>query len=54
MTDPTKLTSQIEKITNYQRRKQNLEDEITRLEKSDIDNKELLIERLKKKIQLEK
>ena len=47
--DPTKLTSQIEKITNYQRRKQNLEDEILRLEKSDIDNKELLIERLKKK-----
>ena len=47
--DPTKLTSQIEKITNYQKRKQNLEDEIVRLEKSDIANKELLIERLKKK-----
>jgi Trm5-related predicted tRNA methylase len=25
-TDPTKLTNQIEKITNYKRRKQNLED----------------------------
>jgi len=47
--DPTKLTNQIEKITNYQRRKQNLEDEITRLEKSDEINKERLIEKLKKK-----
>ena len=47
--DPTRLTSQIEKITNYKRRKQNLEDEITRLEKSDEINKEKLIERLKKK-----
>ena len=48
-TDPTKLTNQIEKITNYKRRKQNLEDEIVRLEKSNQDNKEKLIERLKKK-----
>ena len=48
-TDPTKLTKQIEKITNYQRRKQNLEDEITRLEKSSISNKEKLIERLLKR-----
>jgi hypothetical protein len=47
--DPTKLTNQIEKITNYKRRKQNLEDEILRLEKSDEDNKELLIQKLKKK-----
>jgi hypothetical protein len=47
--DPTKLTSQIEKITNYKRRKQNLKDEITRLEKSDETNKERLIEKLKKK-----
>jgi hypothetical protein len=47
--DPTKLTSQIEKITNYKRRKQNLEDEITRLEKSDESNKEILIKKLKKK-----
>ena len=48
-TDPTKLTRQIEKITNYQRRKQNLEDEITRLEKSSISNKEKLIKRLLKR-----
>ena len=27
-TEPTKLTAQIEKITNYKIRKQNLEDEI--------------------------
>ena len=48
-TDPTKLTKQIEKITNYKRRKQNLEDEIIRLEKSNKDNKERLIEKLKKR-----
>jgi hypothetical protein len=48
-TEPTKLTSQIEKITNYKRRKQNLEDEITRLEKSDEIGKERLIEKLKKR-----
>jgi hypothetical protein len=48
-TDPTKLTQQIEKITHYQVRKQNLEDEIVRLEKSDQNNKERLIERLKKR-----
>ena len=48
-TDPTKLTKQIEKITNYKRRKRNLEDEITRLENSNENNKERLIEKLKKK-----
>tara|TARA_B100000795_G_scaffold263876_1_gene243633 strand:+ start:785 stop:1936 length:1152 start_codon:yes stop_codon:yes gene_type:complete len=48
-TDPTKLTKQIEKITNYKKRKQNLDDEISRLKKSSDNNKELLIERLKKK-----
>ena len=48
-TDPTKLTQQIEKITNYKKRKQNLEDEIKRLEESNENNKEQLIERLKKK-----
>jgi hypothetical protein len=48
-TDPTKLTSQIEEITNYKQRKQNLEDEITRLEKSNQNNKERLIEKLKKR-----
>ena len=48
-TDPTELTNQIERITSYKIRKQNLEDEIIRLEKSDENNKERLIERLKKK-----
>jgi len=48
-TDPTKLTQQIEKITRYGIRKQNLEDEIVRLEKSNQSNKEKLIERLKKR-----
>jgi len=48
-TDPTKLTNQIEKITRYEIRKQNLEDEITRLEKSNQNNKERLIEKLKKR-----
>ena len=48
-TDPTKLTKRIEKITRYEIRKQNLEDEINRLEKSEQSNKELLIERLKKR-----
>jgi len=48
-TDPTKLTNQIEEITNYKRRKQNLEDEILRLEKSNQNNKERLIEKLKKR-----
>jgi hypothetical protein len=47
--NPTRLTKQIEKITNYKKRKQNLEDEITRLEKSDEIDKEILIERLKKR-----
>jgi len=48
-TDPTKLTKQIEKITNYKKRKQNLEDEIKRIEELDENNKDKLIERLKKK-----
>ena len=48
-TNPTKLTQQIEKITRYKIRKQNLEDEIVRLEKSEQNNKERLIERLKKR-----
>ena len=47
--DPTKLTKQIEKITNYGIRKQNLLDEITRVEDSDDPNKEKIIENLKKK-----
>tara|TARA_B100001057_G_C22749600_1_gene911217 strand:+ start:109 stop:1263 length:1155 start_codon:yes stop_codon:yes gene_type:complete len=48
-TDPTKLTKQIEKITNYKIRKQNLADEISRIEKSDLPDKESRIERLKKR-----
>ena len=35
-TEPTKLTRQIEDITNYKIRKQNLIDEITRIEKSEM------------------
>ncbi len=48
-TDPTKLTEQIEKITRYRIRKQNLKDEIARLEKLDQNNNERLIEKLKKR-----
>ena len=48
-TDPTLLTAQIEKLTRYHQRKQNLEDEITRLENSLDKNKEKKIEKLKKK-----
>ena len=50
-TEPTKLTKQVEDITNYKIRKQNLIDEITRLEKSDLsdDEKKRRIERLKKR-----
>ena len=46
--DPTKLTNQIEKITKYFQRKQNVEDEIKRLEKSNEPNKEEKINNLKK------
>lgn len=48
-TEPTKLTKQIEKITNYRIRKQNLEDEIKRVENSELPNKEKKIEILKRK-----
>ena len=50
--EPTKLTKQIEKITNYEIRKQNLIDEILRVEKSDDPNKEKKIENLKKRYTL--
>ena len=50
--EPTKLTKQIEEITNYEIRKQNLLDEIIRLEKSDDPNKERKIENLKKRYTL--
>lgn len=48
-TDPTLLTSQIEKITKYSQRKQNLLDEINRVENSDDVNKEQKLMRLNKK-----
>ena len=51
-TEPTKLTKQIEKITNYKIRKQNLIDEITRIENSNDPNKENKINLLKKKYTL--
>jgi len=46
--EPTKLTEQIEVITDYKKRKQNLEDEIKRIEQLDDKNKKRLIEKLKK------
>ena len=48
-TDPTKITKQIEKITYYPQRKQNLIDEIKRLENSTEENKDKKIKNLKKK-----
>ena len=48
-TEPTKLTKQIEKITNYRIRKQNLADEIKRVEKSDLVDKEKQLEKLEKR-----
>ena len=47
--EPTKLTKQIEEITNYEIRKQNLIDEITRLENSDDPNKDKKIKNLEKR-----
>ena len=47
--EPTKLTKQIEKITNYEIRKQNLIDEITRIENSNDPNKESKIKNLEKR-----
>jgi len=50
-TDPTKLTKQIEKITNYKVRKQNLADEIKRIENSDLSESDIerRVEKLKKR-----
>jgi hypothetical protein len=48
-TEPTKLTAQIEKITNYKIRKQNLLDEIKRVENSDLIDKEKQLEKLNKR-----
>ena len=47
--DPTLLTKQIEDLTRYQQRKQNLESEIKRIENSNTFNKKKKIEELKKK-----
>ena len=51
-TEPTKLTSQIEEITNYKIRKQNLEDEIYRIRNSNEKNKEKKIRQLEKRYTL--
>ena len=48
-TKPTQLTKQIEKITNYKIRKQNLADEIRRVENSDLSDKKKQIEKLNKR-----
>ena len=48
-TDPTLLTSQIEKVTRYPERKQNLLNEIERMENSSLINKEKKLEELNKK-----
>ena len=48
-TDPTLLTAQIEKVTRYKQRKQNLIDEINRLKKSNEANKEKKIESLERR-----
>ena len=53
-TKPTKLTEQIETITNYKIRKQNLADEIRRLENSEDPNKERKIKNLEKRYTLGK
>ena len=50
--EPTKLTKQIEEITNYKIRKQNLEDEIYRIKNSKEPNKEKIIKRLEKRYTL--
>ena len=47
--DPTLLTKQIEKLTRYPQRKNNLKNEIKRLENSLITNKDKKIENLKKR-----
>ena len=48
-TDPTKLTQQIEDLTNYKIRKQNLADEIKRIKDSDLVDKETRIKKLEKR-----
>ena len=48
-TEPTEITKRIEKITRYDVRKQNLLDEIKRVENSDDPNKEKKIKNLEKR-----
>jgi len=50
--DPTKLTNQIEEITKYRIRKQNLEDEINRVKNSNDPNKEKKIKKLEQRYSL--
>ena len=47
--EPTKLTKQIENLTNYQARKNNLKDEIKRIEGLSFKDKDKKIQSLKKK-----
>ena len=51
-TEPTKLTQQIEEITNYKIRKQNLKDEIFRIKNSNDSNKEKKIKKLEQRYTL--
>ena len=51
-TEPTKLTKQIEEITNYKIRKQNLENEISRVKNSNEINKENKIKKLEQRYTL--
>ena len=51
-TEPTKLTKQIEEITNYTIRKQNLKDEIHRINNSREANKEKKIKQLEQRYTL--
>ncbi len=46
--DPTLITKQIEEVTRYRIRKQNLADEINRVENSNEENKEKILARLEK------
>ena len=50
--DPIKLTKQIEEITNYKIRKQNLEDEILRIKNSNESNKEYKLKKLEQRYTL--
>ena len=47
--EPTLITKQISKLTRYEQRKQNLENEIIKLENSNLTNKDKKISDLKKK-----